>query len=500
MSNNWKIHAIQRRSDRGLSKIRTLLSSLLASVVAAHAAPSAPVAQSGSVVAKDDFKEERGTLPDGTPYIIRVPNNWNGVLIRDIDIASAIDENWTPGSPRNPKDDILSQGYGLAGTSRHVMRKYQYDPRREIANLDQVLDRVYANFGKPKRVIQMGCSGGGHVSVAVSEDFSNRIDGSIALAAHTPVWLMNSWLDGWFALKALIGPGYVAVGGKMDDLKITGLPNDQSSQSSAQGIGGDAPAAWRKAISIAQQTPQGRAQLVLAFTIGQWPVWMSDKVASPDLNNPEQLQQSIYYSADLIASSPGGTSRIMFENAAHGQQLSSNEKTEYAKVFEMGNPYLKAAVRTLYKTAGADLSADIAKINGASRVKASSYALDFWKQPGRTTDGDPKIPVLRLHMAGDQAVPPSLVEGYLAEVKRHGKEELVRTAYVDAAGHCNYTAAEQVEAIETMMKRLDTGKWPSTTPAELNKRAAALETGTTARFMDYSPYRQGQYFRIWAPN
>jgi dienelactone hydrolase len=500
MRNSGQIRANQLRSRCHRGKMRGWLSIMMASVVIGHLTTMPAIAQSDSVVTGAAYKEERGTLPDGTSYIIRVPNNWNGVLIRDLDIASSLGISWTPESPTNPKDAILNRGYALAGTARHVMRMYQYDPRREISNLDLVLDKVDANFGKPKRVIQMGCSGGGHVTLAVSEDFSDRIDGSVALAAHTPVWLMNSFFDGWFALKALIGPGYVAAGGNMEDLAITGMPNDGSSHASAHGLEGDVPAAWRKAVRIAQESPQGRAQLVLAFTIGQWPAWMSDKVTRPDLNNPEELQKSIYYSADMITSSPGGEARVMFENAAYGQQLSWNDNVDYAKVFEMGNPHLKAAVRALYKKAGADLDADIAKVNGAPRIKASPYALDFWKQPGRTTDGNPKIPVLRLHMVDDYQIPPSLVEGYEAEVKRHGKEDLVRTAYVNSTGHCNFSTAEQLEAIDTMMKRLDTGKWPGTTPAELNKRAAALDTDTTARFMDYNPYRQGQYARIWAPN
>jgi hypothetical protein len=466
-----------------------LIAVLLSSVIASFSLPSVAWGQTVPVASQQSYEEERGTLPDGTPYLIRVPKQWNGTLLRDMDFVSGVAS--PNASPRY--EDLLNRGYAVAGTMRHSLRVYQYDPRREIANIETVHDRVVANFGNPARVIQYGCSGGGHVALAVAEDFSDRVHGSVALAAHAPVWLMNTFLDGWFSLQALLGPDYVAAGGRMEDLAITGLPNDGRRGADARA------AAWRKAIDIAQQTPQGRARIALAFTLGQWPAWINDKTPRPELADANGLQRSMYHAVQQNAQDPGGRSRIMFENAASGQQLSWNTGIDYVAVFEQGNPHFKSAVRKLYKEAGLNLKADIAKVNGMPRVTASPYALDFWSQPGRTTRGNPKIPVLRLHMIGDWAIPHSLVEGYNAEVKAHGKEELVRTAYLNATGHCEYTAAESTAAVETMMKRLDTGEWSATNPSELNRRAVALGTGTPARFMDAGAYRQSKYLRVWSP-
>ena len=36
------------------------------------------------------FREKTGQLPDGTAYVIRVPEKWNGLLIRDLDFASGL--------------------------------------------------------------------------------------------------------------------------------------------------------------------------------------------------------------------------------------------------------------------------------------------------------------------------------------------------------------------------------------------------------------------------
>jgi hypothetical protein len=272
-----------------------------------------------TALAQTPFKEIRGTLPDGTGYMIRVPETWNKTLIRDLDYVSG---------SRNPEradrfEDMLKKGYAVAGTARHPLRQWQYDPAREIRNLDKVLDFFEASYGKPDRVLQYGCSGGAHVTLAISEDFSDRVHGSIALAAHTPVWLMNTFLDGWFALKALIGNYYVEAGhGPLTDLAITTLPNDGSSDASGHGMQGKLPEAWRKAFRAAQATPEGRARIALAFTLGQWPAWMTEDTPQPDLKDPEALQKAMYHAGLHISQSPGGEARIMFENAAQGQQLS----------------------------------------------------------------------------------------------------------------------------------------------------------------------------------
>ena len=129
-----------------------------------------------------------------------MPDDWNGVLICDLDFASGL---------VNPErverfGDMATRGYTIAGTTQHRLRQWQYDPAREIANHDRLLDLFEANYQPQKYVLQYGCSGGGHLRLAISEDFPERVDGAVALAAHVPVWLMNTFLDGWFVLKVLL--------------------------------------------------------------------------------------------------------------------------------------------------------------------------------------------------------------------------------------------------------------------------------------------------------
>lgn len=432
-------------------------------------------------LAQTRFTEERSTLPDGTFYVMRVPDGWNGTLIRDLDYAGRADNALGR--------YLLEQGYALAGTRRHALRAFQYDPAREIENLNRVVDLFEGRWRRPDRIIQYGCSGGGHVTLGVAESFPARIDGAIALAAHTPVWLMNTFLDGWFTLQALIAP----------DLPVVNLPF-QSSGGTAHGIEGEIRDTWRQAINRAQETPEGRARIALAVTIGQWPEYSTGLVARPELDDVYSLQHSMYHNTyDRYANNPGGEARVMFESAANGQQLSWNTGIDYRELFENGNESFKRAVRTLYQEAELDLDADLARINAAPRVEASPHALAFWDAPGRNVTGNPRIPLLRMHEIGDYQVPMGLAQGYTRLIEENGKGDLYRIAYVESATHCGFNVAESAVAIETMMRRLDTGSWGPVDPASLNALGASMDAGVAPRFIDNGPWTVKEYNRIWRP-
>ena len=443
-----------------------------------------------------EFREERGSLPDGTEYTIRVPGDWNGILIRDLDFTSGLENPERVGRYR----DLAARGYALAGTARHRLRQWQYDPAREIVNLDRLLDHFEAGYGKPSLMIQYGCSGGGHLGLAMAEDFPERVDGVVALAAHCPVWLMNCFYDGWFALKVLLTEYYIGAGlGRAGDLAIDGLPNDGSAHPTGHGMTGALPDAWRKALAAAQSTGTGRARMALAFAIGQWGPWLAEEGPEPARDDPDALQAAIYQSALRLAQSPGGEARIMFENAAQGQQLSWNADVDYGAFFANANPALKGAVETLYAAAELDLDEDLSRLGAAARLTASDHALEFWRAPGRNTVGRPRIPVVRLHMIGDYQIPYTLMQGYADETKRNGHGDWLRTALVHRTGHCNFAAAESAAAVETLRTRVESGNWPDIEPEALNARAAALETGSEARFMAPDGYEVPRFNRIWAP-
>lgn len=438
-----------------------------------------------TAAAQVTYEEAGGVFGDGTRFLMRMPSNWNGVLIRDLDYASA------PNSQRNLY--LVEQGYAVAGTARHVRRWAGfYDPAREIRHLNSVQDRFGERFEAPRRVLQYGCSGGGHVGLAVAEDFSDRVDGVIATGAHTPIWLMNTMLDGWFVLKTLIAP----------ELPILDLPDEPGLRPQQAEI----VFQWRQAIDAAQRTPEGRARIALAFALGQWPDWSVATIDNPDRNDVDALQNSMYRVIQhryANAGDIGGRSRYMFENPAglDSSQLSWNTGIDYRAFFDNANRFQKLAVEELYRRAGLDLDEDMQQLDVAPRIEADPEALKYWSEPGRTTKGDPKVPLLRLHEVGDPVVAVSPVQGYSDLVAANDKSELHRTAFVEAPTHCGFTIAETAVAIQTMMRRLDTGEWESTEPGAMNARAQAMEVeGTVSRFIPFDDHANEKYNRTWVPD
>ena len=59
--------------------------------------------------------------------------------------------------------------------------------------------------------------------------------------------------------------------------------------------------------------------------------------------------------------------------------------------------------------------------------------------------------------------------------------------YVNSAGHCAFSPAESITAINTLVDRVSTGAWGmSTNPHTLNSNAEALDIGPS-RFINYQP-------------
>jgi hypothetical protein len=104
-----------------------------------------------------------------------------------------------------------------------------------------------------------------------------------------------------------------------------------------------------------------------------------------------------------------------------------------------------------------------------------------------------------MHEIGDYQVPMGLAQGYTQLIEENGKGDLYRIAYVESATHCGFNVAESAVAIETMMRRLDTGSWGPVDPASLNALGASMDAGVAPRFIDNGPWTVKEYNRIWRP-
>ena len=235
----------------------------------------------------------------------------------------------------------MQRGYALSGTGRNPQRNFNYDPDREQQELISVIDMFNARYGKPTKVIQYGHSGGGFVALNFAERYPEKVDGVVVGCAHEPVPLMNMMLDGWFVLKTLIA----------SELQVVGF-SDLASVA-------DQSAKWRAALTLAQQSQEGRARIALAAAVGQWPVWSNATRAQPDPFDLGALQSAVFDTVLLNAAQPGGQSRFMFEHAG----------TSPATLLECGH--------RLLPTSGPR--------RAGSRASGAIALLDKWTQsPGRS--------------------------------------------------------------------------------------------------------------------
>jgi hypothetical protein len=77
-------------------------------------------------------------------------------------------------------------------------------------------------------------------------------------------------------------------------------------------------------------------------------------------------------------------------------------------------------------------------------------------------------------------------------VRSTGDNSLLRQVFVHRAGHCTFTPAETVTAFQSLVHRLDTGRWGSLDPSTMNLQATSLGSPSTfnvapASFIHFQP-------------
>ena len=138
-------------------------------------------------------------------------------------------------------------------------------------------------------------------------------------------------------------------------------------------------------------------------------------------------------------------------------------------------------MRELDNQAGLDLDTDLEALNNASRIAADPVALDYLSQ-NIIFNGQIQVPVLTLHTTDDDVVSVENEQAYADVVGRASNSALLRQIFVHRAGHCNFTEAETIAALQALNRRLDTGTWQDLDPEDLNTAANASELCITFCF------------------
>jgi len=82
-----------------------------------------------------------------------------------------------------------------------------------------------------------------------------------------------------------------------------------------------------------------------------------------------------------------------------------------------------------------------------------------------------------MHTNGDGLVVVQNESAYKSVVARAGDSAFLRQTFVHRAGHCAFTPAETITAVESLLFRLATGVWGSLDADSLNATASALGRG-----------------------
>lgn len=413
--------------------------------VAVTAALLAPTSASGA-------EAVRGGLPSGGSYVLHVPEQWNGTALV-----------WSPGygggsgAPSGgPSDEIVDwlvdSGYAVAGTASATGG---WAVEALLADQPDVVEVIGRELGEPDEVIAWGASMGGQVSVALMESRPDVFDAALPLCGSIAgaIPMLNGSLDGTFALRTLLAP---------DDerLELVDVQDEMSRQQ-----------AFREILDAAQQTPEGRARIALAASLAQIPTWTQAGTDRPESRDWSARQRQLYEVFMWGVVSP----RQPLEDRAGGV-FSWNTGVDYAGALA-GSPNARL-VRALYAESGLDLREDLAAIDGAERISADPDAVAYM-QRNATPTGDISGPVLTLHETGDTAPTVTQARTYADRVRGHGDGALLRQAFVDRPGHCDYSDAEIAAVVSALQVRLDTGRWANVaTPRALDASADAIADAT----------------------
>ncbi len=401
---------------------------------------------------------ETGTI-DGANFKIEMPASWNGTLV-------LYSHGYvTPGSALVAHDAgdpitaawLLANGYAIAGSSYSqngwALQQAFHD---QIALLGHFQDE----HGKPARTIAWGQSLGGIITAGLIQLHPERFAGAIPMcgvvAGGVGVW--NQGLDAQFVLKTLAPEPAASA------LQLVNITH--------KGFGTGSNFQLAEFVAAQEQaTPKGRARLALVAAIGDTPGWFDPASAEPAPTDfaTRELNQ---YRWDSIVDFPFLFALRAELEARAGGNPSWNTGVDYAKQLDIS--INKDEVVALYSAAGLDLQADLAKLANAPRISATDDAVAYLTRY-IVFNGEIEPPVLTMHTTGDGLVLPQDEQAYSSVVGSQGNSDLLRTTFVHRAGHCQFTPGETVTAFQTLIHRLNTGNWGTTTqPSAMNAEAAAL--------------------------
>jgi len=427
-----------------------------------------------------------GKLSDGATYLIQCPAGaWNGTLY-------LYSHGYVTPGASNPAQDVgdpvtaawmLSQGYALAGSSYSTTG---WAIAKALPDQISTLNAFGNLYGQPRTTVAWGHSLGGIITAGLLQDYPNRFDAALpmcgVLSGGVATW--NTALDGAFAFQQLVA----------SSVQVVNITNPAANLQAAE-----------TAAAAAQKTPQGRARLALTAALADTPGWFTPTSPEPAATDYAAQEANQFLWASQVTFPFVFAFRADLEAKAGGNP-SWNTGVNYAADLAKSVDFTE--VKALYQAAGLSLSQDLKTLNGSARISSKPNAT-AWLERYISFDGQIQVPVLTMHTTGDGLVVPENEQAYRSVVDRNGHASLLRQVYVNRAGHCAFTPAETITAVQTLENRLATGQWDVPSPAAMNAQAAALGAAynifsvnnkvvaTAPAFISYTPARYLRPFDLF---
>ncbi len=396
-------------------------------------------------------KHITGTLSDGATYVIDVPAAWNGTLL-------LYSHGYVAPGGSNPAVDVgdpltgsylLAGGYALAGSS---YASTGWAVQQAVPDQISTLAVFQSDVGTPTTTIAWGHSLGGMITAALVQEYPTQFNAALPMcgvvAGGVGTW--NQALDAEFAFNTLVAGGA---------LQVVHIGNPTVNLAAAEVF-----------LSAAQSTPQGKARIALTAALADTPGWYdptSPEPAESDYADREANQFSWMQNVDFPFVFDF---RAELEGRAGGNP-SFNNGVNYMSQLKKSVNYDE--VQALYTAAGLDLAADLAMLKKASRITADPGALIYLTE-NIIYNGQLPIPVLTMHTTGDGLVSVQDEQAYSSTATKAKDKAELKEIFVHRAGHCEFSPAETIAALQTLLLRLTKGKWMDLTPADLNNEATAL--------------------------
>jgi hypothetical protein len=397
---------------------------------------------------------------DGAPYRVEVPPNWDGTLM-------LYSHHYRqPGSPcpalvvpssdeLGPRLDgetlrrlLLARGVALGGTAKTTGWMMEDTLHDQVALLAWFREHV----GQPRHTYAWGVSPGGLASIVLAQLHPGHFDGALSLGADASgvINQMQLRLDMGHVVNTLLADG---------SLELDRITDPQAN--------------LQRAIAVITAASQGdalaRARLMLAGAVAN----MVPLADSHSAAVPTDLSEAARHLAWVIVLAHGsilfGPARMELEGRAGGNPL-WNEGVDYKDLYARST--LRGLVEQAYLEAGADLEADLDKVNAGPRVAADRRATEYLIRTGGFPGLTP-VPVVTLHSTLDGAAPVEHERSLADRVALVGDPANLRQLYLARGFTCAFSPAEILAALDVLQHRVHTGAWGDVAAESLNAVAGA---------------------------